>query len=307
MRLLMTGSSGFVGRHMLKYLRDNASRTEILTPALDITDRPATEAFIKTSRPDALLHLAAIAAPGQAAAAPARAQAVNVQGALNLAEAVLTHAPECRFLFISSAEIYGKAFLNPEPVTEDTPPEPATLYATTKAEAEEALAALPGLRLLRLRPANHTGPGQPPDFVIPAFARQIARIEVKQQEPVLETGNLDACRDFLDVRDVCAAYGKALALPGFAAEEALNIASGTPQRIGDLLEIMLDMARAEIRLETDPTRLRPAEIPVTRIDSARARARLGWAPERSLRETLAGTLAFWRTQVTGRRREHSGH
>ncbi len=101
-------------------------------------------------------------------------------------------------------------------MTEDTVPEPVNFYASTKAAAEAALAALKGLKLLRLRPANHSGPGQSADFVISAFARQIARIEAGLQPPVLKTGNLDTWRDFLDVRDVCAAYGRALALPAFA-------------------------------------------------------------------------------------------
>ncbi len=296
-RLLITGGSGFVGQHLLHHLRDTAPDIELLAPALDITDQPAMEALIETTRPDALVHLAAISSPAQAAAEPARARAVNVQGTLNLARAVLAHAPACRFLFISSAEVYGNAFLSPRPVTEETIPEPATPYACTKAETEAALAALPGLKWLRLRPANHSGPGQQPDFAIPAFARQIARIEARLQPPVLKTGNLDTWRDFLDVRDVCAAYAKALALPDFAPGEVLNIASGTPQRIGDLLTVMRGMARVEISVETDPARFRPAEIPVTRIDATRARARLGWAPERSIRETLASSLAFWRAGI----------
>ena len=300
-RLLVTGGSGFAGRHLLQYLRDHAPETELLAPALDITDKPAIAALVETTRPDALLHLAAISAPGQAAREPERTWAVNVQGTLNLAQAVLAYAPACRFLFVSSTEIYGRAFLNPQPVSQDTPPEPITPYAASKAAAEDALAALPGLRLLRLRPANHTGPGQAADFVIPAFARQIARIEAKLQPPTLETGTLNAWRDFLDVRDVCAAYAKALALPDFTPGEVLNIASGVPQRIGDLLGMLLDMARVEINVQTDPVKLRPAEIPLTWIDSAPACTRLGWAPAFGIRETLATTLTFWRAEVSALR------
>lgn len=300
-RLLVTGGNGFAGRHLLHHLRDTAPETELLAPALDITDKSSIEALIETTRPDAVLHLAAISAVGQAAAEPERAWAVNVQGTLNLAEAVLTHAPACRFLFVSSAEIYGRAFLGEAPVTEDIAPEPANPYAATKAAAEAALAALKNLKLLRLRPANHTGPGQLPDFVIPAFARQIARIEARLQPPVLKTGNLNTWRDFLDVRDVCAAYGKALALPDAEPGEVLNIASGTPLRIGELLEELLGMARAGISVETDPAKLRPAEIPIARIDAGRARARLDWAPHVSIRETLASTLAFWRAEVAAAR------
>ena len=294
-RLLLTGGNGFVGQHLQRHLRQSAPEVKILAPKLDITDPHATKMAIETAQPDALLHLAAISAPAEAASAPDHAWAVNVQGTLNLAQAVLAHAPACRFMFVSSAEVYGRAFLRGTPATEDTPPEPLTPYARTKAAAEDGLAALPGLNLLRLRPANHTGPGQTPAFVVPAFARQIARIEEGLQPPVLTTGNLDARRDFLDVQDVCAAYASALALPSFTPGEILNIGAGATQRIGDLLEILLGLSKARIRVELDPAKQRAAEIPVAEIDTTRAKARLGWAPRVTIQDSLAAILDFWRT------------
>ncbi|MGE4481788.1 GDP-mannose 4,6-dehydratase [Acidocella sp.] len=296
-RLLVTGGNGFVGRHLLHHLNGTTPETEILAPSLDITNHAAIEALIETTKPDALLHLAGISAVGQAAEAPERAWAVNLHGTLHLAQSILIHAPACQFIFISSAEIYGRAFLRHRPVTEETAPAPTNLYAATKAATEMALGAMPGLRLLRLRPANHTGPGQSPAFVIPAFARQIARVEAGLQPPVLQSGSLEAQRDFLDVRDICAAYGKVLALPNGGAGEVLNLASGTPRRIGDLLDILLGMTRADIRLEIDQTRLRPTEIPVAQVSAARARACLDWRQTIPIEETLATTLAFWRKKV----------
>ncbi|MDE1907365.1 MAG: GDP-mannose 4,6-dehydratase [Rhodospirillales bacterium] len=295
-RLLLTGGSGFVGQHLQRHLRQAAPEVEIFAPALDITDAQAANRLIETTKPDALLHLAAISAPAEAASAPDHAWAVNVQGTLNLAQGVLAHAPACRFIFISSAEVYGRAFLAGTPVTEATPPEPLTPYAKTKAEAEAALAALPGLKLLRLRPANHTGPGQTPAFVVPAFAQQIARIEAGLQPPILTTGNLDAKRDFLDVRDVCAAYAAALALPAFNAGEILNIGAGTTQRIGDMLETLLGFSKARIRVKADPAKQRPSEIPTAEINATRARARLDWTPRVPIHETLAETLDYWRAE-----------
>ena len=292
--VLLTGGSGFVGGYLQHHLRTSAPELAILAPALDITDQPGITRLIETTKPDALLHLAAISTPAEAADSPGQAWKVNVKGTLNLAQAVLAHAPSCRFIFISSAEVYGRAFMGGAPVTEDTPPAPLTPYARTKAEAEAALAALPELRLLRLRPANHTGPGQTPDFVMPAFARQIARIEAGLQPPILTTGNLDARRDFLDVRDVCAAYASALALPEPAPGEILNIGAGTTQRVGDLLDIMLGLSKARIRVRADPGKQRPSEIPEARIDNSRAKARLGWSPRIPIHETLAATLDFWR-------------
>ena len=293
-RLLLTGGGGFVGQHLQRHLRQAAPEVEIFTPVLDITDFHATNRLIETIKPDTLLHLAAISAPAEAANAPDHAWAVNVQGSLNLAQAVISHAPACRFIFISSAEVYGRAFLAGTPVTEETPPEPLTPYAKTKAAAEAALAALPELKLLRLRPANHTGPGQTPAFVVPAFAQQIARIEEGLQPPILTTGNLDAKRDFLDVRDVCAAYAAAIALPSFGSGETFNIGAGSTQRIGDILEILLGFSKARIRVKADPAKQRPSEIPTAQINTTRTRARLGWMPRIPIHETLAETLDFWR-------------
>ncbi|MDE1895654.1 MAG: GDP-mannose 4,6-dehydratase [Rhodospirillales bacterium] len=295
-RLLLTGGSGFVGQHLQRHLRQAAPEVDVFAPTLDITDAHAINRLIEAAKPDALLHLAAISTPAEAANAPDRAWAVNVQGTLNLAQAVLAHAPACRFVFISSAEVYGRAFLAGTPVTEETPPEPLTPYAKTKAEAEAALTALPGLKLLRLRPANHTGPGQAPGFVVPAFAQQIARIEAGLQLPILATGNLDVKRNFLDVRDVCAAYAAALTLPDFVPGEILNIGAGATQRIGDMLEILLGLSKARIRVKTDPAKQRPSEIPAAEISTTRARARLGWAPRIPIHETLAETLDFWRAE-----------
>ncbi len=293
-RLLLTGGSGFVGQHLQRHLRQISTEMEIFAPALDITDVQATNRLIEATKPDALLHMAAISAPAAAANAPDRAFAVNVRGTLNLAQAVMAHVPACRFVFISSAEVYGHAFLAGTPVTEATPLEPLTPYAKTKAEAEAALATIPGLKLLRLRPANHTGPGQTPSFVVPAFAQQIARIEEGLQPPILTTGNLDAKRDFLDVRDVCAAYAAALALPAFNAGEILNIGAGTTQRIGDMLETLLGFSKARIRVEADPAKQRPSEIPIAQMNTNSVRARLNWAPRINIHETLAETLDFWR-------------
>ena len=297
-RLLITGASGFAGRHLLAHLRQDAPHLELLAPSLDITDQKAIEALIATAQPDILLHLAGISSLRHAAAHPERTFAVNVLGSLNLAEAVLAHAPACRFIFVSSTEVYGRACIAGEAVTEATVPEPVGPYALSKANAEEALAALPGLKLLRLRVGNHTGPGQLPDFVVPAFARQIARIEARLQPPVLKTGNLDSWRDFLDVHDICTAYTAACALPDFAPKEVLNIASGKPQRIGTLLEMLLSMARVEISVQPDAARQRQGEIRYTLIDASRAKARLNWAPQRAMRETLAATLAYWRAEAS---------
>ena len=260
---------------------------------LDVTDPAAAAEVFGAVRPDVCVHLAGVAAPAAAAAAPDRAWAVNLHGALNIGAAILAAAPACRLLFVSSAEVYGGSFRAGLAVDERAPLVPLTVYAATKAAAELGLGAMAaqGLRLLRLRPFNHTGAGQTDAFVAPAFAAQIAGIEAGRLPPVLKVGALTPERDFLDVRDVCAAYAAAIA--GFDTlppNTVLNIASGQGVRIGDLLGMLLAEARCAITVEEDPARLRPVEIPRAVGDAGLARRLLGWAPCYSLPETLAVVL-----------------
>ena len=181
------------------------------------------------------------------------------------------------------------------------PLEPLDEYGASKAAGEIALhaASARGLACIRLRPFNHSGPGQTEDFVVPAFAAQIARIEAGLAKPVMRVGNLDAARDFVDVRDVCDAYALALARgeavpPG----TAINVASGVARRIGDILEALLSLARVPIRVQPDPARMRPSEVPVVVGDPGRAAALLGWSPRIPFETTLADVLADWRQRVS---------
>jgi GDP-4-dehydro-6-deoxy-D-mannose reductase len=192
------------------------------------------------------VHLAGIAAVGVAVKDPARTWAVNLHGTLNLAEAILAHVPDCRLIFVSSAEVYGGSFKAGAALDESAALAPMNLYAATKAAAELALGAMAGngLRLLRLRPFNHTGPGQAEAFVVPAFAGQIARIEAGLAPPVIKVGALRPARDFMDVRDVCAAYAACVREADALPENAvLNIASGRAVKIGDILRMLLAQAR----------------------------------------------------------------
>jgi GDP-4-dehydro-6-deoxy-D-mannose reductase len=158
--------------------------------------------------------------------------------------------------------------------------------------------ALRGLRVLRMRVANHTGPGQTDAFVVPAFARQLAAIEAGLQEPVLKVGALDRWRDFLDVRDVCAAYVAALRRgPALPPGTALNIASGTPRRIGDILDALVSRVGRAIEIRTDAGRLRPTDVERATCNPERAHRLLGWAPSIGWDETLDAVLADWRTRV----------
>ena len=299
-RILVTGASGFVGTHLLPILAVCLPGAEIMPSAFDLRDGPALHAALECNPPDICIHLAAIAAIGDAQADPAAAWQVNLNGTLNLARSLLAGAPQCVLVFASTADAYGGSFRSGLPANEATPLAPMNTYAATKAAADLALGAMAGegLRVIRLRPFNHTGPGQSASFVVPAFARQVARIKAGLQPPVLHVGALEARRDFLDVRDVCRAYAlcaqRARDLP---SGTILNVASGSSRRVGDVLDALLAIAGVTAEIAVDPGRLRPSDIPVAAGDASAARAALGWVPEIAWRDTLTDVFCYWQDRV----------
>lgn len=298
--ILLTGAGGFVGRHLVPALRAAFPEARLHTAPFDVTDRTAVESAVRTAQPDACLHLAAIAAIPAARQDPDRAWDVNLRGTLNLARAVLEHAPQCQFLFPASADAYGASFKSGLPLTEEAPLAPLNVYGATKAAASMAVNAMAaeGLRAVSLRPFNHTGPGQTPDFVVPSFARQVARIEAGLQAPVITVGALDSWRDFLDVRDVCAAYVESVRQADrIAPGLVLNVASGVPRRVGDILEQLIRIGGVRAEVETEASRLRPADIPTATGDATRIRALLGWQPQTAWDQTLRDVLDDWRRRV----------
>lgn len=297
-RILVTGAAGFVGTHLRRILAETHPNATVLTPAFDIIDSAATAAALSETRPDGIIHLAAIAAPMDARRDPDRAWQVNLHGTLILARAVLAHAPEAVFVFAGTADAYGTSFRSRDAVDEQAPLAPQNTYGATKAAADLALGAMAadGLRVIRARPFNHTGPGQTDAFVVPAFAHQIARIAAGLQPPLMKVGALDPERDFLDVRDVCAGYAACLGTP-LPPGTILNFASGTPRRIGDVLQALLDTAGVKAEITTDAGRLRPTDIPRAAGDATLARRLLGWAPAIPWSQTLQDVTQDWRVRV----------
>lgn len=299
-RILITGGSGFVGRHLLPALSRAFPNATIDAVGTDLTDRVALASRVRHVRPDACVHLAAVSALREARRDPDHAWGVNLHGTLNLATAILADAPNCMLLFVSSADAYGSSFRSGQPLDEMAPLAPMNAYAATKAAADLAIGALAaeGLRAIRVRPFNHTGPGQPAEFVVPGIAEQVARIAAGLQPPVVRIGALDPQRDFLDVRDVCAAYVACLqhaeALP---AGTIINIASGTPRSVRSVLEALLALGRVDARIETDPARLRGSDIPVACGDASRAHALLHWRPAIAWEQTLRDTLTYWQERL----------
>jgi GDP-4-dehydro-6-deoxy-D-mannose reductase len=312
-RVLVTGAVGFVGRHLMPALAAAFPAAELIGAArpgeappgmrpFDLLDPAGIEALVAGTRPEACIHLAALSAVGDSFAQPDAVWRANVDGSRALAAALLRHAPGCVLLHVSSGEVYGLSFRagGGTPLDEGAAMRPANPYAAAKAAADIALGemALRGLRVLRMRPLNHVGPGQTTRFAIPAFAAQIARIAAGLQEPVIRTGALDRRRDFLDVRDVCAAYVAALrAAEALAPGTALNLASGQLRRLGDVLAELMRLAGVEARVEETAAALRPVDLVETPLSAARAREALGWAPRIPWEETLRGILDASRQEV----------
>ena len=290
-RILVTGAGGFVGGWLLNALPPG---WRVAAPPLDVRDEAAVDSLVRDLRPTGVVHLAALSHVQESRALARETFDVNFTGTMVLAEAVLRHAPAARFLFVGSSEAYGDTFNAwSRPLDESAPLDPANPYAASKAAADLLVGqmARDGLQAVRFRPFNHTGPGQSPRFAVPAFAQQIARIERGLQEPELRTGNLEPLRDFLDVRDVVAAYVAALTRPEpLAAGTIVNLASGVPRRIGDILRDLCALARAPVRVVPDPARMRPNDTPLAAGDAARARELLGWRPRIAWSQTLADVL-----------------
>ncbi len=255
-RILVTGGHGFVGSHLLPRLAAAFPSAKITAPnaaSLDITQPDRVADAVGRLRPDACIHLAAIAAVPAARRNPELAWTINLRGSLALAEAIRRHVPDCLLLYPSSADAYGRSFRSAVPLAEGAPLSPLNAYGATKAAAEMGLVALAaeGLRLVVLRPFNHTGPAQSAAFAVPAFARQIVRVAAGLQPPTVIVGALDPIRDFLDVRDVCDAYVAAIThADTLATASVFNIASGVPRRIGDVLDALLDLAGVTATIET---------------------------------------------------------
>ncbi|MGB3625713.1 MAG: GDP-mannose 4,6-dehydratase [Henriciella sp.] len=311
--LLITGGTGFVGRHLVLAAAEHGLPADAIVAAsprrdadlsvrqeaFDMTDAGSIFQLIEKVKPKTVVHLAAIAAPGEARANYDAAWSINFEGTRKLAEAILKHAPEARLVFAGSAEAYGESFNSVEgPISEDATLRPASTYGATKAAADIMLGQLQaeGLDVIRTRSFNHSGPGQTTDYVVPAFAEQIANAEARRQDPVIRVGNLDAKRDFLDVRDVAKAY-VAMALADGVHPDArvINVASGSAVRIQHILDTLIGMAAIEISVDLDRERLRPSDVPHAAGDNQRLIKYFGWSPRYELAETLADTLNFYRS------------
>ena len=315
MRVLITGAGGFVGGQLCAYLLLHTDWELIGTvyPQLpesppgdsrlqrryaDLRNPDGVEALLREVQPECVFHLAAQSFVPASFEDPWDTLENNIRAELNVLEAVRRSGREVRVLVVGSNEEYGAPTPEELPQTEESSLRPNNPYAVSKV-AQDLLGLqyflAHGVPVVRVRPYNHTGPGQSPRFVVPSFAEQIARIEAGLQEPVLKVGNLDAARDFTDVRDIVRAYH--LAVTQGEAGEVYNLASGRPQSVRGLLEMLLGYSRTDIRVERDPSRYRPVDVPVVYGSAEKFRCRTGWEPDIPFEQTLRDVLDYWRQEV----------
>ena len=259
--------------------------------SIDLLDRESVRDALARIRPSLIYHCAGAAHVLTAWQTPAHALRVNVLGTHNLLEAARDAGLACRVLVTGSALIYAP---DATALTEDSPIGAATPYGVSKL-AQEMVAAASGLPALLVRPFNHAGPRQLPSFATSAFAQQIAEIEAGRRDAVLHVGNLEARRDITDVRDTVRAY-EAIAERGRPGVP-YNVCSGSAHSMRALLDMLLSLSTVRVRIEVDPSRLRPSDNPVILGSHARLTADTGWTPRIPIEQTLADLLADWRVRV----------
>lgn len=312
MRVLVTGSTGFVGRHLLRAWKAQAPELDLYGVAregqfeefeemdaaslfrADVRDAKAVGNVCRTVQPDAVVHLAAQAFVPASMKNPRETWDINCWGALNLLEALRESGFRGRFLAVGSGDQYGHVETQELPITEQQPLRPRNPYAASKAAAElmcYQYGQTYGFEVVRARPFNHIGPGQSPQFAIADFCRQVARIELGLQPPVLSVGNLEVSRDFLDVRDVVDAYY--CLLKEGKAGEVYNVCSAVETRLSAMVHTLIGFSSREIVVQVDETRARPADTPRVRGSYDQLARHTGWRPKRNLEECMKDVFAYW--------------
>lgn len=313
MSILITGADGFVGLYMVEFLLKKGIKVygttwsginkkalqeldnQVHLIECDIRNSTAVDDLIQKSSPDRIIHLAAQTFVPVSWKNPAETIMINMIGTYNLLGAVERFKKEARVLVICAANQYGHVAPDEIPIKETTPFRPDNPYAVSKIGVDMIAYQYfisHKLDTIRIRPFSHTGPKQDTRFVCSDFAKQIAEIEKGKKEPVMYVGNLEAVRDFLDVRDVVKGYW--LALEKGVSGEVYNICSGIGFSIQEILDQLLEQSQVNIEIRRDPNRMRPSDVPIIVGDNSKFRQATGWTPQIPMDQTLRDILDYWR-------------
>jgi len=317
LRTLITGITGFAGSHVAEYLLSlkNAevfgiyrwrSRTENIEHIAskikffecDSKDAISVREVIKKVKPDRIYHLAAQSYVPMSWVAPAETLSNNIISEVNLFEAVRAEVRDCRIQIAGSSEEYGLVLPNEIPIKETNSLRPLSPYGVSKV-AQDLLGyqyfKSYKMNIVRTRAFNHTGPRRGEVFATSNFAKQIAEIEKGKREPVIYVGNLEAVRDFTDVRDVAVAYY--LSLEKGEMGEVYNICSGNGHKIKEMLNLLLSLTKHKIEVKPDPKRMRPSDVELLIGDSTKFRQKTGWQPNIPFETTMSDLLNYWRERL----------
>jgi GDP-4-dehydro-6-deoxy-D-mannose reductase len=318
MKILITGITGFAGSHLADYILDNhpdvqvhglirwRSRMEnilhiadrIFLTEGDLKDMVSMKKCLDEIQPDRIFHLAAQSFVPTSWKCPAETFAINAVGQIHLFEAVLSLGISPRIQIAGSSEEYGHVNSDEVPMKETNPLRPLSPYAVSKV-AQDLLGwqyfRSYGLDVVRTRGFNHTGPRRGEVFICSNFAKQIVEIEKGKREPVIHVGNLEAKRDFTDVRDMARAYW--LSLEKGKQGEVYNLGTGKTYSMQEILDMLLEISQIDVKIEVDPDRLRPSDVPVLLSDSSKFRKLTGWEPIIPFRQSLQDLLDYWRERI----------
>ena len=303
-KAFITGVGGFVGPYLARHLVKNGfevfgidrkgSKIEAyVVEKCDVTDYNSLFKIVNRAKPDCIFHLAGQSSVAKSWDEPELTQRVNVGGTKNLFQAVAAARIKPKILLVSSAEIYG--IPKKVPITEEHPVSPISPYGETKLEQERLameFISKSKMQIIIARSFNHTGPGQPPDFVCSNFAMQIAKIEKGKQPPVIRVGDRKVKRDFSDVRDIVSAY--LLLIEKGVSGEVYNVCSGRAFTIGEILDKLLKLSNIKVKVEPDPSKMKSSVVPVLQGDNSKLVGATGWKQAISLDSTLSELLDYWR-------------
>jgi GDP-4-dehydro-6-deoxy-D-mannose reductase len=318
MRVLITGITGFAGSHLADYILAKHPDVRVLgfvrwrsrmdnivhiqdkveLHEADIKDVISLKKALADIKPDRIFHLAAQSFVPASWRLPAETFAINAIGQINLFEALLNLKINPKIQIAGSSEEYGHVNPDEVPMKETNPLRPLSPYAVSKV-AQDLLAyqyfKSYGMKTVRTRGFNHTGPRRGDVFVTSNFAKQIAEIEKRKKEPVIHVGNLGAKRDFTDVRDIVRAYW--LAAEKGEDGEVYNVGTGKAMAMKEMLDILLSLSKAKVKIKVDPERLRPSDVPILQSDCSKFVRLTGWKPQIPLEQTFKDLLNYWRERV----------